>query len=422
MAYPRIYNAAHDMIDVHVSSGRGNKLAFVDHSRRLTYGALAGETNRMANLLGSFGLQREMRIALLLPDTVDFPVCFWGAIKTGITPVPLNTLLTVEQYAYILADARVKALVVSPALLEVVQPILKDLADLTHVIVAGGDAPAYGFSLATELAQQSASFKVVETCADEVAFWLYSSGSTGAPKGARHVHTSMMDTARLYGQGVLGIRESDVIFSAAKLFFAYGLGNGMSFPMSVGATTILLPERPTPDAVFNTLRDHQPTIFCGVPTLYTAILANAACTPETGSKKLRACISAGEALPAEIGKAWKARFGIDILDGVGSTEMLHIYVSNRPGDIRYGTSGTATRKVRRQLRGKSVRCWLRARPLRKAIGTSARKAGARSKANGCAPATSTRVRPMAITPTLAAPTTCSRSPAFGYRRSKSRAR
>ncbi len=343
MAYPRIYNAANDMVDAHVAAGRGGNLAFIDPTRRMTYGELAGETNRMANLLVSLGLQREMRIALLLPDTIDFPVCFWGAIKAGIPPVPLNTLLTAEQYGYILADARVKALIVSPALLAVVQPILKDLGDLIHVIVAGGDAPAYGFALATELAPHSATFKVVETCADEVAFWLYSSGSTGAPKGARHVHTSMMDTARLYGQGVLGIQESDVIFSAAKLFFAYGLGNGMSFPMSAGATTVLLPDRPTPDSVFQTLRDYQPTIFCGVPTLYTAILATAACRPETGSRRLRACISAGEALPAEIGRIWRQRFGVDILDGVGSTEMLHIYVSNRPDDIRYGTSGRAVK-------------------------------------------------------------------------------
>ncbi len=343
MAYPRTYNAASDMVDAHLAAGRAGKAAFIDPARQITYGELSAETNRMANLLVSFGLQRESRIALLLPDTIDFPVCFWGAIKAGIVPIPLNTLLNAEQYGYMLADARVKALIVSPALLAVVQPILKDLKDLTHLIVAGGEAPPYGFTLTTELAQQPTAFKTVDTCADEVTFWLYSSGSTGAPKGARHVHTSMMDTARLYGQGVLGIHESDVIFSAAKLFFAYGLGNGMSFPMSVGATTVLLPERPTPDSVFQTLRDRLPTIFCGVPTLYTAILANAACTPETGSKKLRACISAGEALPAEIGRAWRQRFGVDILDGVGSTEMLHIYVSNRPGDIRYGTSGTAVK-------------------------------------------------------------------------------
>ena len=343
MAYPRTYNAATEMVDAHVPAGRGDNVAFIDPTRRITYGALSAETNRMANLLLSFGLQREARIALLVPDTIDFPICFWGAIKAGIVPIPLNTLLTPEQYGYVLADARVKALIVSPALLAVVQPVLKDLTSLTHLIVAGGEAPPYGFTLATELPQQSAVFDVADTCADETAFWLYSSGSTGTPKGARHIHTSMMDSARLYGQGVLGIREDDVIFSAAKLFFAYGLGNGMSFPMSVGATTVLLPERPTPASVFQTLKQHQPTIFCGVPTLYAAILANGDCTPASGSSALRACISAGEALPAEIGRSWKQRFGIDILDGVGSTEMLHIYVSNRADDVRYGTSGRAVR-------------------------------------------------------------------------------
>jgi 4-hydroxybenzoate-CoA ligase len=269
------------------------------------------------------------------------PICFWGAVKAGIVPIPLNTLLTTDQYAYILADSRARALVVSPALLQVVQPILGGLPHLTQVIVAGGEAPPFGFSLADELARQPDHFTAVATCADDTAFWLYSSGSTGAPKGARHVHTSMMDTARLYGQGILGIREDDVIYSAAKLFFAYGLGNGMSFPMAVGATTVLSAERPTPDTVFATLARHQPTIFCGVPTLYGAILANPACTPAAGSQRLRACISAGEALPADLGRAWRERFGIDILDGVGSTEMLHIYVSNRAGRVRYGTSGTA---------------------------------------------------------------------------------
>ncbi len=341
MAYPRLYNAASDMVDAHVAAGRGDKIAFVDGTRQITYGAFAAETNRAANLLTSFGLQREQRVALLLPDAIDFPVCFWGAIKAGIVPVPLNTLLTAEQYGYILADQRARALIVSPALLQVVQPILGGLSELTHLIVAGGDAPVYGFSLQAELAAQPASFTTAATAADETAFWLYSSGSTGAPKGARHVHTSMMETARLYGQGVLGIRADDVVFSAAKLFFAYGLGNGMSFPMSVGATTILLAERPTPTAVFATLKTHQPTIFCGVPTLYGMMLADTTCTPASGSQRLRTCISAGEALPAEIGRAWSNRFGVDILDGVGSTEMLHIYVSNRAGKVRLGTSGTA---------------------------------------------------------------------------------
>ena len=339
MAYPRIYNAAADMVDRHIADGRAGKAAFIDPNGTLTYGALADGCNRMGNLLTALGIGREARIAVLMLDTNDCPVVFWGAIKAGVVPVLLNTLLNGEQYAYMLADSRAKALVVSAQLLPVVQPILGTLPFLTHVFVSGGDAPPFAFDLSRELADQSPQLAAAETCGDETAFWLYSSGSTGVSKGVRHVHTSLMETARLYGQGVLGIGESDVGFSAAKLFFAYGLGNAMSFPMSVGATTILLPERPTPEAVFRTLGTHQPTLFYGVPTLYAAMLASPQASPGHTLARLRQCISAGEALPAEVGKAWKAKFGVDILDGVGSTEMLHIYVSNRPDDVNYGTSG-----------------------------------------------------------------------------------
>lgn len=338
MAYPRMYNAAADLIDRHIADGRGPKPAFVDPFRTLTFGELAAETSRMARLLEGLGVPRESRVALLLHDTVDFPIVFWGCIRAGIVPVALNTLLNAEQYAYMLTDSRAKVLVVSAALLPVVQPILGQLPALTHLVVSGGAAPPYGFALAAELAKHSADYALADTCADEVAFWLYSSGSTGAPKGVRHVHTSLIETARLYGQGVLGIRENDVVFSAAKLFFAYGLGNAMTFPLSVGATAILLPDRPTPESVFATLKRHQSTIFYGVPTLYAAILASGA-NRESGSARLRLCVSAGEALPAEVGKAFQARFGVAVLDGVGSTEMLHIYVSNAPGELRYGTSG-----------------------------------------------------------------------------------
>lgn len=339
MGYPRLYNAAADMVDRHLGEGRGNKAAFVDATGTLTYGELAARSNRMGNLLGAFGIEREARVAVLMLDTNDYPPVFWGAIKAGVVPVLLNTLLNAEQYAYMLADSRAKALFVSAQLLPTVQPILGELPFLTHVFVCSGPAPSYAFDLNAELAAHSAEFSPVETSADETAFWLYSSGSTGMPKGARHVHTSMMETARLYGQGVLGIRESDVAFSAAKLFFAYGLGNAMSFPMSVGATTILLAERPTPESVMRVFKTHQPTLFFGVPTLYAAMLAWPGATREAGSDRLRQCVSAGEALPADVGNAWKARFGVDILDGIGSTEMLHIYVSNHPGDIKYGTTG-----------------------------------------------------------------------------------
>ncbi len=339
MSYPRIYNAATDMVDAHLAAGRGGKAAFVDPAETLTYAALAERTNRVANLLKTYGIAREARVALLLLDTVDYPPVFWGAVKAGVVPVALNTLLTVEQYRYILEDSRAQAVFVSAPLLDAIKPVLGQLPFLKHVFVSGGEAPSYALGLRDELSHQSATAETAETCADEIAFWLYSSGSTGMPKGTRHVHSSLMETARLYGKGVLGIREDDVMFSAAKIFFAYGLGNSMSFPLSVGATTVLLPDRPTPESVFRMLKQHQPTIFAGVPTLYAAMLHYPGGSREASSARLRQCISAGEALPEEVGKTWRERFGVDILDGIGSTEMLHIFVSNRPGDVRYGTSG-----------------------------------------------------------------------------------
>jgi 4-hydroxybenzoate-CoA ligase len=339
MIYPRLYNAVSDMVDVHLLAGRAEKAAFVDPNETLTYGVLAERTNRMANLMRTYGLAREARVALLLHDTVDYPPAFWGAIKAGVVPVALNTLLTTEQYGYILEDSRAQAIVVSAPLVETIKPVLGALPFLRHVFVAGGDAPPFALNFRDELSHQAADATAVETHADEIAFWLYSSGSTGMPKGTRHVHTSLMETARLYGRGVLGIKDDDVVFSAAKIFFAYGLGNAMSFPLSVGATTILLPERPTPESVFRTLKQYQPTIFCGVPTLFAAMLSYAAGTRESASQRMRLCISAGEALPADVGQSFAEKFGVDVLDGIGSTEMLHIFVSNRPGDVTYGTSG-----------------------------------------------------------------------------------
>jgi 4-hydroxybenzoate-CoA ligase len=339
MSYPRIYNAAADMVDCHVDLGRTAKAAFIDPNETLSYGELRARSNRMANLLATYGIPRESRVALLLLDTVDFPAAFWGAVKAGVVPVCLNTLLTAEQYAYILADSRAKALFVSAPLLPVVQPILGQLPFLRHVFVAGGEPPSFALSFRGELGFQHTEAELADTCCDETAFWLYSSGSTGMPKGVRHVHSSPMETARLTGQQCLGMREDDLVYSAAKLFFAYGLGNAMTFPLSVGATAVLRPERPTPELVFATLKQHQPTFFFGVPTLYNAMLAYPQGTPDNSSARLRVCVSAGEALPAEVGKAFAARFGVDILDGVGSTEMLHQYVCNSPTALKYGTSG-----------------------------------------------------------------------------------
>jgi 4-hydroxybenzoate-CoA ligase len=339
MTYPRIYNAAADMVDRNVAEGRADKVVFSDPNETLTYGELQAGCNRLANLLSAYQLPRESRVALLLHDTIDFPVVFWGAIKAGVVPVCLNTLLTGEQSSYVLGDCRAKALFVSAALLPAVQSRLGELPFLKHIFVSGGEPQSFALSLRHELALQPAQFTAADTHADETAFWLYSSGSTGMPKGVRHVHTSPMQTARLCGQQCLGVHEDDVIFSAAKLFFAYGLGNSMSFPMAVGASSVLLPEWPTPEAVFRILKQHQPTLFFAVPTLYAAMLAHPEGSPENGSRRLRLCVSAGEALPAEVGRAVAAKFGVDVLDGVGSTEMLHQYVCNSPGKVRYGTSG-----------------------------------------------------------------------------------
>ena len=342
----RPYNAVTDFVDANVARGHGARLAFDDGTRRLTFGELQQATCRFAAGLGKFGLRPESRIALLMLDTVDFPIAFWGAIRAGVVCIPLNTLLNAEQYAYMLGDSRVEAVLVSAPLAKTIAPIVDKLPHLRMIVIAGGSAddkaafPAHEVQLVEDvLAAGTAELWTAPTISDEVAFWLYSSGSTGVPKGTKHVHISLIATAELYGQGVMGIRPDDTVYSAAKLFFAYGLGNAMSFPMSVGAHAVLLPGRPTPDAVFELMRRERPTIFYGVPTLYAAMLARNDLPRGAGSDRLRLCVSAGEALPAHIGTQWRDRVGVDILDGIGSTEMLHIFLSNRAGDIRYGSSG-----------------------------------------------------------------------------------
>jgi len=327
------YNAAVDLIDRHAEAGRGAKIAYLDPYRQLTYAELKERTDRLANGFRNLGVQREQRIVLIMLDTIDFPVAFWGAIKAGVVAVPLNTLLTTDQWRYQIEDSRATAVIVSGELMDRAGPML-DQVKATRPLVVLTTRDLAGIEAAA-----SADCVPAATHQDEVAFWLYTSGSTGQPKAARHLHSSPAATAQSFGQGILGITADDVVFSAAKLFFAYGLGNGMSFPLSVGATTILLPDRPTPDTVLATMQAHHPTIFCGVPTLYAAMLAGQQLPRGLGSNRLRTCISAGEALPADIGIRWRDTVGLDILDGIGSTEMLHMFVSNRPGDIRYGSSG-----------------------------------------------------------------------------------
>jgi 4-hydroxybenzoate-CoA ligase len=335
---PDSYNAVTWLLDRNVDEGRGGKLAFTDTVSELTYGELQTQSRRLANMLRRLGVRREERVAMIMLDTVDFPVVFLGAIRAGVVPVPLNTLLTAEQYAYILEDCRAKVLFVSEALWPAVRDVAGRMSNLEHVVIAGNDAQGHK-KLSDELARESDAFETARTFADEPAFWLYSSGSTGMPKGVRHLHSNLAATAETYASQVLGIREDDVGLSAAKLFFAYGLGNALTFPMSVGATTVLNSERPTPARMFELMQRYNPSIFFGVPTLFAAMLNDDAQKTATGGSRLRVCTSAGEALPESVGNHWQERFGVDILDGVGSTELLHIFLSNAPGDVKYGTSG-----------------------------------------------------------------------------------
>ena len=330
MEIPRNYNAAVDLVERNLAAGRGGKTAYIDDGGSTTYAQLAERVDRAASALLGLGIKREQRIAIAMLDSADWAALFLGAIKAGVVPVALNTLLTASDYEYQLQDSRARALFFSSALAKNFDDIQRKCPHLKYVINEA--------QLKDLLATADVKVEAARTTRDDMCFWLYSSGSTGAPKGTVHLHSHLILTAELYARPVLGIRESDVVFSAAKLFFAYGLGNSLTFPLAVGATTVLMAERATPDAVFKRLVEKKPSIFYGVPTLYAALLASNA-FPKKEQLSLRVCTSAGEALPPEIGRRWTERTGAELLDGIGSTEMLHIFLSNRPGDIRPGTTG-----------------------------------------------------------------------------------
>ena len=339
-----------------LNAPRAAKLAYIDDSRRITYGELAERVARCAGALRQLGLRREERVLLLMHDSVDWPVAFLGALHAGIVPVAVNTLLTPEDYAYIASHCRARAALVSGELLGTLQTALgKGPHEIENIIVSrpASVLPAGSLDFEQWLADAPLA-PAVRTLSDEIAFWLYSSGSTGKPKGVVHTHGNLWHTVELYAKPVLGIREDDIVFSAAKLFFAYGLGNGLSFPLAVGATVVVMSERPTPQAVFKRLTEHRPTVFYGVPTLYASMLASPD-LPAREQVAIRVCTSAGEALPRDIGERFTRHFGCEILDGIGSTEMLHIFLSNQPGSLRYGTTGKPVPGYEVQLRDEDGR-------------------------------------------------------------------
>lgn len=354
-----------------VNQARPQATALIDDRSTLSYGELDRQVRACAAALRATGLKREDRVLLLMHDSHEWVVSFLGALYAGVVPVAVNTLLTAQDYAFMLQHARAQAALVSAALL----PTLREAMALAtadagnevqRVVVSGqmdgaphlaGETPWAAFMAAGGESGAALQAAPARTHADEPAFWLYSSGSTGRPKGTVHTQANLYWTAELYARPVLGLTDKDTVFSAAKLFFAYGLGNSLSFPLSVGAAVVLMAERPTPPAVFQrlkgetaTLAGRKPTVFYGAPTGYGGMLAQPT-LPERREVALRLCSSAGEALPRDIGERWTARFGCDIIDGIGSTEMLHIFLSNRPGDVRYGTSGTPVAGYEVEIRG-----------------------------------------------------------------------
>ncbi len=334
--FAALFNAAVPFIDRHIAEGRADKVAIrTTEGAEVSYGALAANVNRAGNVLSSLGMDHGDRVLMMVKDSPEFFYLFWGAIKAGLVPVPLNTLLRAADYQFMIEDSGACACIYSPEFAPEVTPALDAARPGPRHRMATVGA---GISLQSLMAGASDQLEPAPAAATDDCFWLYSSGTTGRPKGAVHAHRDMVVVSEFYGVGILGIGAEDVSFSAAKLFFAYGLGNALCVPLWTGGTSVLLAGPPAPESTFDVIETFKPTVFYGVPTLYAAQLRVLDGDPRDLSS-LRVCVSAGEALPADIYRRWKERSGVDILDGIGSTEALHIFITNRPDDIKPGFSG-----------------------------------------------------------------------------------
>jgi len=343
---PDTFNAASWFVDRNVIEGRGGNVAIECGDERITYAQVLDRVNRAGNMLREqFDVRIEERVVLLLVDGPEFIYTFFGAVKIGAVPIPTSTLWKPADYEYVLNDSRARVVVISEALLTQLHAIPRErLRYLKHIIVAGSsgrkDLPGpKGPGLHELMAGSSSELEPEPTCKDDPAFWLYSSGSTGFPKGCVHLQHDMVVCTELYGKGILNMTATDRCFSVAKLFFAYGLGNAMYCPFGVGATTILWPGPPSATNVYAVIERHRPTLFFSVPTNYGMLLAHTREGRDFDLSMIRHAVSAGEALPPALFERFKARFGVEILDGIGSTEVLHIFISNRPGGVRPGSSG-----------------------------------------------------------------------------------
>jgi benzoate-CoA ligase family protein len=335
------YNAAAWLVDRNVANGNGANVAFVVDNEPTTYHELQRQIWRAQNALTELGVRRGERVAMVVNDELAFPAWFLGALRSGVVPVPLSTMLTATELGAIIADAEAGTVVLSSEYAEHLAVIARHSGDVRSAVVLGDIAPSQA-SIDVRLwpsFTNTAEASVAPTRPDSPAFWLYSSGTTGLPKGVMHRHASLQATAETYGRSILNISSNDRCLSVAKLFFAYGLGNSLTFPLSVGATAILNPKRPTPPDVLRLVAEQKPTLFFAAPGFVAALLDS---NPSTSAfASVRATVTAGEALPAPLQQRFSERFGHPVLDGIGTTEALHIFLSNQAGNERAGTSGMA---------------------------------------------------------------------------------
>jgi benzoate-CoA ligase len=334
---PERYNVVDHFLDRHLREGRGEKPAIWCGSRKLTYAQIAEQVNRAGNGLLQLGIQEEQRVMLLLPDVPEFAVAFFAAMKIGAVAVPTSTALRTADYAYFLDESRARALIVHSSIYPLIEPALAGCKHLRQVIVCGDEVEGHPHWNAW-LTAFSPALAAAETSKEDAAFWLWTSGSTGRPKAAIHLHQDWAWCCENYGSAILGIGPADITFSSSKLFHAYGLGNALMFPFHVGASTVLYPGKPQPASILETVQQTKPTLFFSVPTSFAAMLHEADRT-KYDLCSVRLAVSAAEPLPAEIFRRWKDRFGVEILDGIGSTEVLHIYISASRDRVKPGSSG-----------------------------------------------------------------------------------